>query len=108
MTLGPPLIGLAWTAGLFSLLQYSNHKKSIIYIEMSVFGALNRFIARLDADGDAPKASNTRGVYGFQVLRNKNTELQVEPWFDFIVGINGRTIVRPVNYNLNRLSAYLL
>jgi len=33
--------------------------------------------------------------YGFQVLRNKNNDLAIDPWFDFIVGINGRTIDNP-------------
>lgn len=62
---------------------------------MSMFGALNRFISRLDADSEPQPKSNssTRGAYGFQVLRSKNTDLQIEPWFDFIIGINGRTIV---------------
>lgn len=31
--------------------------------------------------------------WGFQVLRNTNEHLAIEPWFDFIVGINGRQIV---------------
>lgn len=57
-----------------------------------MFGALNRFISRLD--GDAPdQRSKTGTACGFQVLRNKNTELPLEPWFDFIIGINGRTLV---------------
>ncbi|KAF8456758.1 GRASP55/65 PDZ-like domain-containing protein [Kalaharituber pfeilii] len=30
--------------------------------------------------------------YGFQVLRNTNESLAIEPWFDFICGINGRQI----------------
>lgn len=61
-----------------------------------MFGALNRFISRLDADlqTQAQPASN-RTVFGFQVLRNTNHELPVEPWFDFVVGINGRSIVIP-------------
>lgn len=58
-----------------------------------MFNALNRFISRLD--GDAPQQrQQERGSYGFQVLRNTNMELAIEPWFDFIVGINGRAIVR--------------
>lgn len=58
----------------------------------NMFGALNRFISRLDAaDGSAQKPSSA-GAYGFQVLRNTNTEIALEPWFDFIIGINGRTI----------------
>ncbi|KAK4994259.1 hypothetical protein LTR66_005670 [Elasticomyces elasticus] len=57
----------------------------------NVFGALNRFISRLDADPSSQK-SGTSGAYGFQVLRNTNLDLPLEPWFDFIIGINGRTI----------------
>lgn len=58
----------------------------------NMFGALNRFISRLDAtEGDAQKPSSA-GAFGFQVLRNNNTEIALEPWFDFIIGINGRTI----------------
>jgi hypothetical protein len=58
----------------------------------NMFGALNRFISRLDAnDGNAQNAS-TSGAYGFQVLRNTNPNIALEPWFDFIIGINGRTI----------------
>ncbi|RPB29060.1 hypothetical protein L211DRAFT_832933 [Terfezia boudieri ATCC MYA-4762] len=30
--------------------------------------------------------------WGFQVLRNTNEKLAIEPWFDFVVGINGRQI----------------
>ena len=58
----------------------------------TMFGALNRFIARLDA---APEEQNssTHGAFGFQVLRNTNQAVPLEPWFDFIIGINGRTIV---------------
>lgn len=63
------------------------------HIMSTMFGALNRFISRLDA---APEDQNsaTKGAYGFQVLRNKNPEVPLDPWFDFIIGINGRTIVR--------------
>jgi len=60
---------------------------------MSVFGALNRFISRLDAEPQGPKAG-ARSPAGFQVLRNINSDVQIEPWFDFIIGINGRNIVR--------------
>ena len=65
---------------------------------MSVFGALNRFISRLDAaplhdDASQQHQSSTNGAYGFQVLRNANLEIPLEPWFDFVIGINGRTIV---------------
>lgn len=58
----------------------------------TMFGALNRFIARLDAAPEE-QASATQGAFGFQVLRNTNAEVALEPWFDFIIGINGRTIV---------------
>ncbi|TGZ78608.1 hypothetical protein EX30DRAFT_342990 [Ascodesmis nigricans] len=30
--------------------------------------------------------------FGFQVLKNTNTTLPLEPWFDYICGINGRLI----------------
>ena len=56
-----------------------------------MFNALNRFISRLDSD--SPAHDRNHGAFGFQVLRNKNPELGIEPWFDFIVGINGRMIV---------------
>ncbi|KAF2018398.1 hypothetical protein BU24DRAFT_421382 [Aaosphaeria arxii CBS 175.79] len=59
-----------------------------------MFGALNRFMARLDAAPEEERSS-VEGAYGFQVLRNTNTELALEPWFDFIIGINGRTIDNP-------------
>ncbi|KAI9736889.1 MAG: hypothetical protein M1818_005940 [Claussenomyces sp. TS43310] len=55
-----------------------------------MFNALNRFISRLDSD--SPSQSSTHGTFGFQVLRNKNVDLPLEPWFDFIIGINGRMI----------------
>ncbi|KAL3418995.1 GRASP55/65 family protein [Phlyctema vagabunda] len=57
-----------------------------------MFNALNRFISRLDADGPGAKANHSFGMFGFQVLRNKNPELGIEPWFDFVIGINGRQI----------------
>lgn len=56
---------------------------------------MNRFISRLDSEPGTPKPSGAGG-YGFQVLRNKNIDLAIEPWFDFIIGINGRTIVRAI------------
>ncbi|PVI07034.1 hypothetical protein DM02DRAFT_551972, partial [Periconia macrospinosa] len=56
-----------------------------------MFGALNRFMARLDAAPE-DQQSATNGAFGFQVLKNTNTEVPLEPWFDFIIGINGRTI----------------
>ncbi|KAG9248872.1 GRASP55/65 PDZ-like domain-containing protein [Calycina marina] len=55
-----------------------------------MFNALNRFISRLDSDAPTPQSTN--GAFGFQVLANKSLELGIEPWFDFIVGINGRMI----------------
>ncbi|GAM83177.1 hypothetical protein ANO11243_011630 [Dothideomycetidae sp. 11243] len=55
-----------------------------------MFGALNRFISRLDSD--QPQRPSGQSAYGFQVLKNLNVELPIEPWFDFIIGINGRTI----------------
>ncbi|KAJ5093229.1 hypothetical protein N7456_009090 [Penicillium angulare] len=61
-----------------------------------MFGALNRFIGRLDGE---PVQQSRNGpsdnAFGFQVLRNKDSELPLEPWFDFIVGINGHTIEDP-------------
>lgn len=60
-----------------------------------MFGALNRFIGRLDADSSQQSQnSDGEGSFGFQVLRNKDAEVPLEPWFDFIVGINGHLIVR--------------
>jgi hypothetical protein len=56
-----------------------------------MFNALNRFISRLDSD--SPAQQSNHGHFGFQVLRSKSPELGIEPWFDFIVGINGRMIV---------------
>jgi hypothetical protein len=32
--------------------------------------------------------------FGFQVLKNTNKSIAIEPWFDFICGINGRLVVR--------------
>jgi hypothetical protein len=58
-----------------------------------MFNALNRFISRLD--GDAPQQRPAGdGQFGFQVLRNGNQQLGIEPWFDFVIGINSRIIVR--------------
>jgi hypothetical protein len=59
---------------------------------MSFFGALNRFVARLDAAPEEQQSS-THNAFGFQVLRNTNSDVPLEPWFDYIIGINGRTIV---------------
>ncbi|PLB39581.1 putative Golgi reassembly stacking protein [Aspergillus candidus] len=60
-----------------------------------MFGALNRFIGRLDAEPVQHAQSPHDNAFGFQVLRNKDAELPLEPWFDFIVGINGRLIDDP-------------
>ncbi|KAI9793987.1 MAG: hypothetical protein M1835_006856 [Candelina submexicana] len=59
-----------------------------------MFGALNRFISRLDSDSPL-QTSSGHGALGFQVLRNTNQELPIEPWFDFVIGINGRQIDDP-------------
>ena len=58
----------------------------------NMFGALNRFIARLDSDPQILQKSTSNNAYGFQILRNTHTDLPLEPWFDFIIGINGRNI----------------
>ncbi|RMD44059.1 hypothetical protein DV735_g1138, partial [Chaetothyriales sp. CBS 134920] len=62
-----------------------------------MFGALNRFIARLDSDASAQSSTQNPGdnTLGFQVLKNTNKELPLEPWFDFVVGINGHPIESP-------------
>ena len=60
-----------------------------------MFGALNRFIARLDAE-PVPRQADpgpSDSSFGFQVLRNVNKDLHLEPWFDFIIGINGHYLV---------------
>lgn len=62
-------------------------------IMSALFGSLNRFISRLDAGPQEQQQSGVGGAYGFQVLRNANQEVPLEPWFDFVIGINGRTIV---------------
>jgi hypothetical protein len=63
----------------------------------NLFGTLNRFISRLDSDSPQAAAAPARSTagYGFQVLRNNDTNLALEPWFDFIIGINGRNIDNP-------------
>ncbi|KAI1265997.1 GRASP55/65 PDZ-like domain-containing protein [Xylariaceae sp. FL1019] len=58
-----------------------------------MFNALNRYLSRLDGD-TRPQQKESSG-WGFQVLRNANLELAIEPWFDYIVGINGRVIDNP-------------
>ncbi|KAI9786796.1 MAG: hypothetical protein M1816_007804 [Peltula sp. TS41687] len=60
-----------------------------------MFGALNRFISRLDSESPLQRSSAPHGGYGFQVLRNKDPELPIDPWFDFVIGINGRPIDDP-------------
>ncbi|MCJ1317303.1 hypothetical protein MMC15_002626 [Xylographa vitiligo] len=62
---------------------------------MSVFGALNRFISRLDSDNPVQRSKVSHGAFGFQVLRNKNHEIPIEPWYDFVIGINGRQVDDP-------------
>ncbi|KIW00413.1 uncharacterized protein PV09_08118 [Verruconis gallopava] len=59
-----------------------------------MFSRLNQFISRL---GEEPKEQSpgTGTASGFQVLRNKKAELPLEPWFDFIIGLNGRNIENP-------------
>jgi hypothetical protein len=73
----------------------------------NLFGTLNRFISRLDSDPNSTGGghhsshshhapSGSTGGYGFQILRNTSpTNIPLEPWFDFIIGINGRTIDNP-------------
>ena len=60
-----------------------------------MFGALNRFISRLDSDAPSQTPRDTHSAFGFQVLRNKNTDIPIEPWYDFVIGINGRRIEEP-------------
>ena len=60
-----------------------------------MFGALNRFISRLDSDAPSQPSRDSRNAFGFQVLRNKNNDIPIEPWYDFIIGINGRQIEEP-------------
>ncbi|KAL8803429.1 MAG: hypothetical protein Q9223_002210 [Gallowayella weberi] len=60
----------------------------------TVFGALNRFISRLDSESPSQNSRNA-SPYGFQILRNKNLDIPIEPWYDFIVGINGRQVDNP-------------
>ncbi|KAI9925159.1 hypothetical protein ASPWEDRAFT_45903 [Aspergillus wentii DTO 134E9] len=60
-----------------------------------MFGALNRFIGRLDSEPVQQPRNSIDNAFGFQVLRNKDADLPLEPWFDFIVGINGHLIEDP-------------
>lgn len=65
-----------------------------------MFGALNRFISRLDAEPlpQNQQQSTNESSFGFQVLRNTNANLLLDPWFDFIIGLNGHYIVRILLY----------
>ena len=58
-----------------------------------MFGAINRFISRLDSDVQSPASRDGYTAYGFQVLSKKANEIPIEPWYDYITGINGRQIV---------------
>ena len=60
-----------------------------------MFGALNRFIGRLDSE-PAQQGSGQNlpdSTSGFQILKNTNKDLPLEPWFDFVIGINGHFLV---------------
>ncbi|PHH58988.1 hypothetical protein CDD81_3960 [Ophiocordyceps australis] len=59
-----------------------------------MFNALNRFMSRLDG-AEHQQRQHDRGSFGFQVLRNTTLGLSVEPWFDYVVGINGRPLDGP-------------
>lgn len=74
----------------------------------TMFGVLNRFISRLDAAPLDEQQSSVNGAYGFQVLRNANLEVPLEPWFDFIIGINGRTIVSLILFFFSMLAIIAL
>jgi len=71
----------------------------------TMFGALNRFISRLDSDSPNQSSRNGQSASGFQVLRNKNLEIPIEPWYDYIIGINGRQIVHQPPLSLSLDSA---
>ncbi|KAH9828514.1 GRH1-Yeast (GR)ASP65 (H)omologue, partial [Teratosphaeria destructans] len=70
----------------------------------NLFGSLNRFISRLDSDPATyppttttttpPQKPPQRG-YGFQILRNTSPTIPLDPWFDFIIGLNNRTLTDP-------------
>ena len=64
-----------------------------------MFGALNRFIGRLDGEPNPQSlhssSDSSSSSYGFQVLKNTNPAIALEPWFDFIIGINGHYIESP-------------
>lgn len=80
-----------------SLLSLHDYNQLTLPIQSlpNMFGALNRFISRLDSDAPPQPSRDTPSAFGFQVLRNKNTDIPIEPWYDFIVGINGRQIDSP-------------
>ncbi|KAK1075015.1 Serine--tRNA ligase, mitochondrial [Friedmanniomyces endolithicus] len=61
----------------------------------NLFGTLNRLISRLDSEPQAQQHSRSTTGYGFQILRNHNSGLGLEPWFDFIIGLNGHNIESP-------------
>lgn len=52
---------------------------------------LKRFLPIVD---DRPPVPGNG--FGFQVLKNTSPHLAIEPWFDFVCGINGRQIVNTV------------
>jgi hypothetical protein len=60
----------------------------------AAFNSINSFISRLDSDGSHADGKLDPNSAGFRVLQNTNADLKLEPWFDYIVGINGRQIVR--------------
>lgn len=53
-------------------------------------GILKRIIPQNQGQDEIP--------FGFQVLRNPNPELPIEPWFDFIIELNNRRIVGCLHY----------
>ena len=65
----------------------------------NLFAPLNRFIARLDSDSgpnqDFKSTGASDSTSGFQVLRSSDTSLALEPWYDFIIGLNGHNIDSP-------------
>lgn len=73
-----------------------------------MFGALNRFIGRLDSDPSQQNANSDGedNTYGFQVLRNTKPDVPLEPWFDFIIGINSHMIVRDLGYSEWAITTY--
>lgn len=55
-----------------------------------MFATLGRFINSLD--GGAPELED-ENRYGFQVLRNTDPSVPLEPWFDFLIQVAGRDLV---------------